>query len=940
MRNIAIVLALLCTPIAAQATNDLWEPNNTAATAPDMFNMIAPSASIAGLSLAVGGNPIDDQLFLLANDQDWFAVGNAFPVPAGNMTVFLNQTGALNTLVELQITDATGATVLAGPGVGSHVALASPSNPNPGFDLYDGVNATIAVTAGTVYCIRVYSPTALPSGSQVPYELAIEFSNFDTAEGSVSNNLPGYSPNPNFSSGNPSDATPSGYGAANSKLFTAMSWRGFDYYMVNLTAPAIITVDLDNFLNLPAATTNFDVYWVRDDGLMIPASAAGQPLAGATDSFPNGWSSTMIAVVNTPNTSEQITTPALSAGVYYFQVCVWDTSGGTIGVDNVMGNYDIEFTLTAASDDALEGSPTENDTAADAATLPAGTTSNLRLLFNPDGTEQDWYKVTLADGDNLNVRLTVNAPATDDLDILLYQPNATTPGLAADLVDFSFINNTDTVTKGGTTASEIVGTWGSVGNSGNTPWLSGDFLVQVVNGGNLVQGGVAQTQTYSLTVTISAANVDIAPEDNKEPNDTAAQAFASGNTYLELQRGMNSGLRAMDFQDWFRIPSVQRNHTVAISLIYDGGANTDLDLVVFDQNFGPNFATTGAISQLGASFANEANPGSVVTVNGVAGSTWTTAPNTAPIFIAIQRWNSLGATFSINVNINGANPLPTLRLNSVSANPAALVAPGTTQVTVAIENIGATPEDVATITLTLTHAAGAVVTGQYTITGPTPALPATVAAASTQNFVFDVMSTTQCTNGVVTINVAATDSNGDPLLGNPSGTFTLSGGQAPAPLLVYQQVQATGQTNPGGTVTVTLIVRNDGTAGGVYGDTPPITFAFTQGGVDITGLFAGPTGPSQTLPMNIAIGQIRSVSWTWIIAQAIPLGTTTVTVTGGGPDNPTTPGTVNFNLSLPKKKDAGGSSGGCVVGQGSPWWLAMAAVASGVALARRRRRLN
>lgn len=938
MRNIAL-LTLLCTaPLLAQVTNDNWEPNNTAATAVDMFMQVSPATTMGGYRLSLAGRPFDDQLKITPNDNDWFKVGQVFTVPNGTMKVYVNQTSNLQYALSAQITDSTGATVLAGPGVGTYFTLASPNNPNPGLDLYDGARAETAVTGGSVYLIRVYANPPVPSGNSVDYELSIEFTPSDSAEGSYSNNFPGWAPNPAFPAGsNPSEATPSGYGAGNAKLYQSVSWRGFDYYMVRLTSPAIITVDLGNFANMPATTVNYDVYWMRQDGLMIPSSAPGQPLAGASDTFPMGWPGPGIAVVTTPNSSEQITTPALSPGVYYFQVLTWDTSAGTLALGYNAGNYDITFTLTSASDDALEGTaPNENDTAANAATLPPGTTSNLRLLFNPSGEEEDWYKVTLADGDNLNVRLTVTQPSTDDLNIILYRPNATTPGAAADLVDSSFINNTDTATKGGTTASEVVGTWGSVGNSGNTGLPAGDYLVRIVNGNSLSQGGVPQNGGYSLTVTISFSNVDIAPEDSKEPNDSAAQAFATANTYLELSRGMNSGLKAMDFQDWFRVPAVQRNHSVEITLIYDSGANTDLDIVVFDQNFGPNYATTGAMSVLASSFANENSPGAVVTVSGTAGSTWGTSPNTAPIFVAIQRWNSLGASYTINVNINNANPLPPLRMNSMNINPTSFTAPAGTQVTVQVENIGATPADVATMTLRLTHATGAIVTNQYTITGPTPALPATIAAASTQNFVFDIGSTTQCTNGVVTVSVTATDGSGNPLLGAPNGTFTLSGGQAPAPLLVYQQVSASGMTNPGGNVTLSLVIRNDGTAGGVFGDTPPITFTFTQGATDVTGFFSGPTAPSQTLPMNVAIGQVRTVSWTWIIGTNPSLGTTTITAGGGGPDNPATPATVNFNLSLPRNKDKSGSSG-CVLGA-APAWLPLAAIASLAAIRRRRRR--
>src|SRR5690606_9904493 len=159
-------------------------------------------------------------------------------------------------------------------------------------------------------------------------------------------------------------------------------------------SPGTITVTLDGFANQPAPTTNLDVYWINMDGVLLPASAPDQPLAGAGDSFPFGRSAGL-AQVMTPNTSEQIVTPGLAPGDSYFHVWAWDTSGGGIGGMYDAGNYDISFVINNVSDDALEGGATQNDTAPSATTLPSGQTSNLRLLFNGDGLEEDWYKVSV-----------------------------------------------------------------------------------------------------------------------------------------------------------------------------------------------------------------------------------------------------------------------------------------------------------------------------------------------------------------------------------------------------------------------------------------------------------------------------------------------------------------------------------------------------------------
>lgn len=943
MRNsLLLAVLLVCTPIAAQATNDLWEPNNTPQAAVPMWNHISPAGRMGGYGISLNGRPIANQLVIISNDTDWFRIGGVVAVPTGTMNVYLNQTDVISSPLALEVTDTTGQTVLAGPSTGSpsYVVQTAPQA------LYDGARATIAVTNGTQYLIRVWAPGGVPSNVAVPYEISVEFSTADSAEGNYSNNFPGASPNPDFTSGNPANATPSGFGAGNAKTYTNMSWRGWDYYMVKLTSPAIIAVNLGNFTNLATPETNFDVFWVRRDGIVIPPGPPGTAMAGATDTFPTGWPglSPIDVVVTTPNASEQLTTPPLSPGVYYFQVMAWDLSPSPgMNLFNYAGNYDISFSMSTASDDALEG-PTnsQNDIAQNATTLPLGETTNLRLLFNPEGIEEDWYKINVADGGNVSVRLTIDAPTTDQMDIRLYKPNAANPGQDADLVDASLINNPGLATgfvKAGTTASEIVGTWGSVGNSGNTGLPAGEYLVRITRGANLSIGGTLQTQTYRLNATVAQA-VDVAPDDSREPNNTFAQATTAANTHLELPRGLTSNLKAMDVRDIYRVPNVPSGQSVEVSLIYDASSTVELDVAILDLNMGANFATTGVATLLAFNSGNETAPGSVVTVSGTAGNTWANPPTSGAIYIFIQRWNSVGTAYSLNVNINGADPLPPLRINSVNVTPSSVAAPNNAQVTVAVENTSGAAVDVATLALTFTHSTGANVAGEYNLSGPTPTLPASIAANSTQNFTFTATSSITGTNGVVTVAASGTDGGGEPLLGAPKGTFTLTGAQAAAPNLVYQSVSASGLLNPGGSLTVSILVRNDGTAGGTFGNTPPIDFAFDQDGTSVTGLFFGPSAPSQVLPLTIGIGETRSVTWSFTISDNCPLGATRVVVSGGGPDNPATQGIANFNIAIKRTTASSGGSGGCAVSSPALPWLALIAAAGLAALWRRRLRLH
>lgn len=939
MRYSLLVIALIaCAPLMAQAANDLWEPNNTPQAAAPMWNHISPAGRMGGYGFALNGRPIANQLVIISNDTDWYRIGGIVAVPTGTMNVYLNQTGELSHLLSLEVTDTTGQTILAGPSTGSpsYIVQAAPQA------LYDGARASIPVTNGTEYLIRVWAPTPPPSNIAVPYEISVEFSNADSAEGNYSNNFPGSSPNPDFTSGNPADATPTGFGAGNAKTYTNMSWRGWDYYMVKLSSPASITVDLGNFTNLPTAATNFDLYWVRRDGIVLPPGPPGTAVAGATDTFPNGWPgmSPIDSALTTPNTSEQLTTPPLSPGVYYFQVVAWDISPSPgVILFNYAGNYDISVTLTAASDDALEGpTASQNDTAQNATTLPLGETANLRLLFNPEGIEEDWYKINVADGGNISVRLTLDGPTTDHMEIRLYKPNAANPGQAADLVDSSLLNNTGLAAgfaKTSVTASEIVGTWGSVGNSGNTGLPSGDYLVRVTRGNNFSIGGVLQTQTYRLNATVSQA-VDVAPDDSREPNNTFAQATNAANTYLELPRGLTTNLKAMDGVDIYRVPGVPQGQSAEISLIYDASSTIELDVAVLDLNMGPNFATTGVATILVGNVGNETTASSIVTVTGTAGASWAPPPSTGALFIMVQRWNSVGTVYSINVNINGADPLPPLRINSVNVTPSSVAAPNNAQVTIAVENLSGNAVDLATLALSFTHSTGADVGGEYSLSGPTPTLPASIAANSTQNFTFTATSSTTGTNGAVSVGASGTDGSGNQLLGTPKGNFTLTGAQAAVPDLVYQSVSASGLLNPGGSLTVNIVVRNDGTAGGTFGNTPPIDFAFDQNGSSVTGMFFGPSTPSQTLPFTLGIGESRSINWNFTISDNAPLGSTRVVVSGGGPDNPSTQGTANFSISIRKNTATSGGSGGCAIGGPALPWLLVLGAGALAALRRRR----
>jgi hypothetical protein len=908
---LAVALGMIMvagTQLAAQ--NDSWEPNNGPGQAAPFFGHISPSATIAGFNIGLGGQNgrfIRDELAITGTDTDYFRIGSLADVPTGPMYVYLNQVSATQHQLRVEVLNHDGSTVLAGPGSAGYTVFEAAS----GLAHYDGARVVANVTNGDEYLIRVSAPAAIPGGVTARYHLSVEFGTPSSSDGQFSNNFPGYAPQPGFS--HPADATPSGFGAANAKHYTSQKWGGWDYYVVTLTQPASITVDLGNFQNRPSNGVNFDLYWVRETGGMIPVHNPTGSLQGASDSFPNGWpNGNQVAVVNTPNTSEQIVTPPLVPGSYYFKVFAWDTSSGSIEFVHEAGNYDISFTLTSATDDIHAG----NDTAQDAKLIPLNasvtTVSSLKLLFDPEGEKEDWFKVNLQDGDNFTVTLHVDDPTTDHMSVYLYRPSST-PGQSSAIVDSSLINNTNETSKGQATPSEIIGTWGTIGNSGNTGLPSGEYLIRVTRGS--FQRPLMD-QGYSLVFRRNAQGmVNIAPDDQFEPNNSPAQAADPQNTHLELPRGLTTGLRAMNFQDWYRIPNVQPNQTVEVTLVYDADAERDLDIVLYDMNFGQSFAQNGTLSVLDADFDNEDQPSSFVTVSGIAGDTYTSAPpNQAPVFVAVQRWNSLGTRYAINVNVNNNNPLPPLRMNSVTANPSTIIAGGNITVAAQIENTSSSDVNLTSLSARLAHTTGADVSSQYTITGPTPSLPATIPAGITATFNFTLASSNVATNGVISVEIVGSSVNAN-IVGSPTTTFTMTGGSAPAPKLVYDRVQVSGTTRPGGVITVTADIHNEGTMGGTYSDSPPINFEFRRGGSDASALFTKTGTSSPALPTSVGIGQTTSVAWTFTIASGASPGSMTVRISGGGASNPTDPGEGTFSiLGGEPGPSSGGGGGGCAAG--------------------------
>lgn len=937
MKNAWIALfACLCLSgaLAAQ-TADPFEPNNTFASPSTTTNSHYSPSAIWGVLF--NSPTFNDQLTLTSGDNDYFIMQ---AVPAGTITVFARQSLLTPTTAALgiEVFDATQ-TLLCGPTSGATVykLLRTDGSGTSGTpDPYDGIAATATVAAQGDIVVRIFTQSgAIGAAQTMNYEWTVEFTvgatTPDASEGQFSNN---------FFPAHVTDATPAGTGSPRTTTLNTRTYTGWDYYKVTLPQSGRIAVNLSNFATASGMNQlNFDLFWLSSTGNYGVLS-----FDGASDTFPPpNFNLTFPATINT---AEALTTPPLAPGSYFFQVLAWiQIAPSTIGFYRTAGNYDISFQVTNVADDSYDTGANNNDTAATAATLVAGTHSNLKMYFGDAANEEDWYKVTLANGANLEVQMTIGQPTTDDLNIELYKPSAGAPGQAADRVDFTFIPNDNTAAKGSATPKEIVGTWGGVGSLGSTGHPAGDYLIRVV-AGNIPQNGTYQLVVYingaAGATTLTALN--IAPEDAKEPNSSNAEARATTNS--RIQAGLTTGLRAMDGSDWYKVQNVQNNRPVEITLVYVAATDVDLDVEIYDLNTGTGALTNVSDGFIANNLTKETAGLRKVVVTGTTGAAYTalgaTPPSTGELFIQVLRWASRGVGYQINVNINNANPLTPLEMSALAVTPPKSIdasVSGAVTINVTISNTsGSTPVDVTALTLKLTHALGADVTAEYGITGPTPALPATIVAGGSQAFAFVVTGNPTCTNG--TVNASATANAGtNKIPGDPVDSFTVTGGVAALPALAYTVIRAGTGSNltPAGVLVLEVLVNNtNGRATGVFNQ--PAAVDFTRGATPVNSdyLLTGASNPA--LPITVPVGQTRTVRWTYSIASTAQLGTITVTLTGGLADNPASgSGTFVLGNSLSSGTKVGS---GCSTGdeQGLPWAWALAALLPLAVLKLRRRK--
>ncbi|MCC6575192.1 MAG: hypothetical protein IT462_15555 [Planctomycetes bacterium] len=989
----------------------------------------------------------NDPIWLDQGDEDWWDI---YSVPSGTLHIALNQLNdpASPIAVEVYLYITGGSpTLVAGPLMPAPFYRELRKSNNPP-DPYDGVVMDIPIAGGQdEYLVKVFEktgPGTFPAGSKIRYELSYECdwgSSIAHPNGSGLDMFEGTQPNAplnNFFLEAAADITPAASGVP--QTFN-MTYNGYDYYKVVLTSPASISVNLifngGNTGGLDASTTspppnvrfNYDLYWVAGGGnygfVPNPMNQDQIEFEGAMDQ----WSPATGAWLRCQNPDTQnspnppvINTPSMAAGTYYFFVMCWDTRPTAgIGISSVFGSpnnavcywpmcgvdpidYSLQVTTVADTDDQYDISPNNNDTAAAASELLNGTYNNLRMFWGPTTDEQDWFKVELNDGDTLEVRLDV-APAgglCDDFTLELYSPPliGSQAGSAQTMIDRSaadqrgdrrlpYKNASGDI--GGWTLTETVGTWGTVGLTGNTRHISGFFYIRVMLGpeANVYDDVIATAGTYNLTIFVngiasgvqpqfSPTPIVVSPEDDKESNDNYLEA--RNNPQASGLDGLTRNSKLLDFQDWYKVPA-GKNDNIQATLIYTAeagvapNAGVDLDLLIYDMDqdidvgVAPNIVKVPVCPIVGANIDIEAPGQRRVTVSATAGLGYnpgpmvngmlTTAPNSGNMYIVVQRWGCRAAAYDLNINVNGRSPITALQITAVRTGPPGQIDAGLNQfvdIEVDISNVLSSAESITGMAFNLIHEKGADVTGQYAITGPLTGqaypngstiptlIPPGTPPDNTRTFWFRIQGNPLSTNGAVSIFPDASAGNKQ-VPGLASDEFVTVNGNPPGPKFMYTVLRAAPGSNlkPGGALVLEVVVSNaDGTTAGIL--TEPAAITFLHSGLDISTEYTRSTnspvvgGVANGMPVMLTVGQDITCEWFYGISSGATDGDVTVTFSGGGAANPET-ASGSFVISGGYGQGFIGGSSGCAqaVGFTAPWLL-IGALFVVAAIAQRRRR--
>jgi len=310
-----------------------------------------------------------------------------------------------------------------------------------------------------------------------------------------------------------------------------------DSFEPNDTDAAAAPITIGSHPGLTACPTDVDDWYAvtlaAGDELTVDlffANAEGDIDLGVYD--PTG--STLGTGISTDDDETVGPVTATTSGDHLVQVQLYADSGSVDG-----NTYDLELTLGTTATcppDAFE----PNDSDGVAAAVVAGTHVGLTAC----DTEDDWYAIDLAAGDELTVEL-LFANAEGDIDLELVDPLGFNLGAATSSDDDELLG-------------PVVAT------------NAGEHLVHVTL---YADAGSVPGNTYDMVLTIAGAPT-CAP-DGFEPNDAEGSA-------VPITAGSHTGLTACDtdLHDWYALPLVAGDELTVDVFFLD--AEGDIDLEVFD----------------------------------------------------------------------------------------------------------------------------------------------------------------------------------------------------------------------------------------------------------------------------------------------------------------------------------------------------------------------
>ena len=289
-----------------------------------------------------------------------------------------------------------------------------------------------------------------------------------------------------------------------------------DAFEENDTITQAPLVTLSTYSGLTICEDDADYYSVFvNSGDNILTELSFDNAEGDIDLFLLDSNLTEVAASTTIFDTETIDYYALTSGLYFIGVNLYEEAGETIGntYDMVIDSY----TMTPCLPDQLE----ENDDISSPSPLTPGAFPNLSAC--PE--DEDWYTISLNEAEKINIDVAFNH-LLGDIDIYFFSQNGTLISTSTTLTDNESI--------------EFV------------PPVSGNYIFKIHM---LTEGGLDFGNAYSLE--IITEQLPICPEDQFEPNDSLEESTTT-------EPGSYTGLNSCN-DDWYHL-EVKRTQTLQVDL--------------------------------------------------------------------------------------------------------------------------------------------------------------------------------------------------------------------------------------------------------------------------------------------------------------------------------------------------------------------------------------